>query len=132
MNDQVRTAGKVQESYSPMRVAAQADDDVQPDFVAGAPAPVKPVWDGEERELTLGGKLVKRYCQSAEKQIPILEAFQKAGWARSIANPLTDDPDLEGKQLHDTIQDLNRFQKEGRVHFGGDGTGSRIRWWIEE
>ena len=92
--------------------------------------PLKPHWNAGTRELTLGGKLVKRFRQQAENQIAILDAFQKAGWPASIPDPLPADPDVEGDHLHDTIQGLNRNQKEAHIIFGGDGTRGRVLWTI--
>ena len=115
-------------------MTGRADDNARrngPPRKKAAPAPggrLKPHWNPERRELTLGGKLVKRFRQPADNQIAVIEAFQLAGWPASIADPLPPDPCVVRHQFRDTIKGLNRYQKEARIIFGGDGTKSRVLW----
>ena len=93
------------------------------------PKDVVPDWNNDLRELTWQGQLVKCYRTRAGSQIPILVAFQKAGWVRRIVNPL---PILTGndasERLHNAIAGLNRKQKNRKIRFFRDGTTEGICW----
>lgn len=46
-----------------------------------------------------------------------------------IDNPLPPHAGQEHKrQLHHTIRNLNRGQKNRLIHFEGDGTGEKVKW----
>ena len=88
-----------------------------------------PEWDRDRQELRLGQKIIKQFKVRAGNQEAILAAFQEEGWPVRIDDPLSPRPDMESKRrLHDTINSLNRNQKEFLIRFAGDGTGQGIRW----
>jgi hypothetical protein len=83
-----------------------------------------PRWDGELRTLFLGTVGVKTYGrQPATRQIDLLEAFEQAGWARSIANPFQDHD-----TLNQTCKDLNKALPVGTLQFHLEGTGEGVYW----
>ncbi|MEX2142545.1 MAG: hypothetical protein WD894_25045 [Pirellulales bacterium] len=93
------------------------------------PEALIPTWDYDLQELRLGNKVVKRFMTPAPNQQMILAAFEEEGWPLHIDDPLPPQGDLEPKRrLHDTINSLNRHQKEPLIRFIGDGTGEGIRW----
>ncbi len=88
-----------------------------------------PRWSAAERLLTVRGRVVKRFRQPAPLQELVLTAFQEQGWPDWIDDPLQHAAGIKPKRrVHDTINNLNRFQEEGRVHFMGDGSGERVGW----
>jgi hypothetical protein len=88
-----------------------------------------PHWDATRRELWVGPDLVKRYRQPAPSQERILTAFEEEGWPSRIDDPL---PPQDGRDpkynLHNTISNLNRNQRQQRLHFSGDGRGEGVTW----
>jgi hypothetical protein len=95
--------------------------------------PLLPRWDGELRELRLGGKLLKGYKLPAPNQEAILAAFEEEGWPPRVDDPLPPQPEQDPKRrLHDTLKALNRHQKHQLIRFLGDGTGEGVRWELIE
>jgi hypothetical protein len=68
----------------------------------------------------------------AENQERILAAFEEEGWPVHIHDPLPPHSDQDSKRrLHNTINSLNRHQKQPLIRFSGNGSGQGIRWeWI--
>ena len=90
---------------------------------------IKPVWNADRHELSLTGRIVKRYRWPATNQETILMTFQDDGWPSRIDDPLPRVDNLEPKRrLSDTIKCLNRNQCENLVRFRGDGTGEGVLW----
>jgi hypothetical protein len=88
-----------------------------------------PVWDQDRAELLFGGVVIKRFKVQAPNQEVILTAFQEEGWPARIDDPLPPHPDQDSKRrLHDTINSLNRNQKQPLLRFMGDGSGLGVRW----
>jgi len=88
-----------------------------------------PIWDRERQELRLGGILVKQFKVPAPNQEIILSTFQDDGWPPRIDDPLPPQHNQDSKRrLHDTINALNRNQKQSLLRFLGDGSGEGIRW----
>ncbi len=88
-----------------------------------------PTWDRIRQELRLGGVLVKQYKVPSPNQETVLAAFQEEQWALRIDDPLPPKYDQEPKRrLHDTINSLNRNQKNPLLRFFGDGSGQGVRW----
>jgi hypothetical protein len=88
-----------------------------------------PVWDVAVRELRVGGLIVKRFKQPAANQELVLEAFQEEGWPPRIDDPLPPEAEQDPKRrLHSTISNLNRGQREIKVHFTGGGEGQSVCW----
>lgn len=89
----------------------------------------RPAWDGEKRELRYRGLLVKQFRQPAGNQVPVLEAFERAGWPTVIHNPFggADCPKAR-EALHAAIQNLNRRQQHRllRRHRQGGMLGGRL------
>lgn len=90
---------------------------------------VFPRWDRDSRELSVGKALVKRFRVPAENQELVLAAFEEDGWPPFIDDPLSPLPGLDCKRrLHDTINRLNRNQKQPLIRFRGHGNGCMVRW----
>jgi hypothetical protein len=85
-----------------------------------APA-IKPVFDADSRELSISGKVIKRYKRPAENQILVLTAFQESGWPSRIDNPLP-----PKKNLRETIRSFNKTA--GICIKLGSDSGNGIRW----
>jgi hypothetical protein len=63
----------------------------------------RPGWNRDARLLTYGECEVARFTREAENCFLLLDAFQRSGWLRWIADPFSD----KGK-LDDTIKYLNK------------------------
>ena len=88
---------------------------------------VIPDWDAGEQTLFWRGRPVHHFSKEAPDQVEILEAFQTAGWPHCLnKSRLAGKAIQTKKQLHDTIDNLNRSQ--GVLHFYQEGSGSRICW----
>jgi hypothetical protein len=98
--------------------------------VNGAPTEARvPSWDRDRQELRLGGILVKQFKVPAPNQEIILSTFQDDGWPPRIDDPLPPQQNQDSKRrLHDTINALNRNQKQPLLRFLGDGSGEGILW----
>lgn len=98
---------------------------------AQAPAPeaayvqsLRPRWDGETRTLHLGVIGIKTYGrQPAERQIDLLEAFERAGWPHSVADPFN-----HRETLNQTCKDLNKGLPVSTIQFHPDGSGEGVCW----
>ncbi len=90
---------------------------------------VIPRWNAERRELTYRGTLVKRFRKSAPNQECLLNAFERQGWPRRIADPLPFEITVVPvDRLHDAIKRLNRTLDAPLLNFGGDGKGTGVCW----
>lgn len=90
---------------------------------------LKPVWDRDRQQLRVGKKIVKEFKVPAANQEVILAAFQEEHWPPRVDDPLPPHPDQDPKRrLHDTINSLNRNQKQSLIKFLGDGSGQGVRW----
>jgi hypothetical protein len=90
-----------------------------------------PHWDKDLRELRHAGLLAKDYRQPARCQELILDVFEEEGWGAEILDPLSGGPDVDPRErLHDTVKNLNRHQKQARIHFRVTGMGTKVRWEI--
>jgi hypothetical protein len=88
-----------------------------------------PTWDCDRQQLRVGRVIVKEFKVPAANQEAILAAFQEEGWVPRIDDPLAPQLNQDSKRrLHDTINSLNRNQKQSLVRFLGDGKGEGIRW----
>jgi hypothetical protein len=101
--------------------------------VPGAPAPPdhepSPKWDRDRQELRFGTQIVKQFKVPAANQETILAAFDEENWPPRIDDPLPPQRDQDPKRrLHDTINSLNRNQKQPLIRFLGDGSGRGVRW----
>lgn len=97
--------------------------------LACPPSKSVPTWDAQRHELTLDGRLIKRFRWPATNQEVVLTAFEEDAWPSRIDDPLPGSDDLEPKRrLSDTIKCLNRNQCVQLLRFRGDGTGEGIIW----
>ncbi len=88
-----------------------------------------PKWDSDRQELWLGPDLIKRFKVPAANQVLILAVFEEEQWPSRIDDPLPQQNGQDPKRrLHDTINSLNRKQKNGLIRFSGDGRGAGVRW----
>ena len=77
----------------------------------------------------MGDIVVKQFKVPALNQERILAAFEEEGWPVHIDDPLPPHPEQDPKRrLHDTINSLNRNQKNPLIRFLGNGNGQGIRW----
>jgi hypothetical protein len=93
---------------------------------AGPRPPQRPHWDPESGVLTLNGKQIRKvrlFAPPSHVQC-ILDAFQNAGWPKSIRNPLDDPQDQQ--KLHRAIYQLNRGLR--RIRFSGSCSAQVITW----
>jgi len=91
-----------------------------------------PEWDSARRELRVGGHIVKQFKQPAPSQETILASFEEEGWPDRMDDPLPPQFGVcEKQRLHQTIVNLNRYQKAGLIRFFGDGTGDGVCWQVE-
>ncbi len=87
----------------------------------------RPRYDKELRELWVGDRLLCRLTSRASCLCRVLIAFQKRGWPRSVADPLSKDPHPGfRKELHDAVAGLNAAQH--LIVFSCDGVQRRVRW----
>jgi hypothetical protein len=71
-----------------------------------------PVWDRDLQELRWEGQVVKQFKAPSPNQETILAAFEEEHWPTRIDDPLPPVRDQDPKRrLHDTINSLNRNQK---------------------
>jgi hypothetical protein len=90
---------------------------------------LKPRWDAIRRELSLAGRIVKRFRVPARNQETILSVFEEEGWTEHIQDPLPATQDIDGPtRLHDAINRLNRCQINPLLRFHGDGKGTGVFW----
>jgi len=95
----------------------------------GRSSELVPKWDRERQELRVGKIVVKQFKVPAINQERILAAFEEEGWPVQIDDPLPPHPEQDPKRrLHDTINSLNRNQKEALIQFSGNGNGQGVRW----
>ncbi len=72
---------------------------------------------------------MKQFKVPAANQERILAAFEEEGWPIRIDDPLPPNSEQDSKRrLHDTINSLNRNQKQNLIRFVGDGSGQGVRW----
>jgi hypothetical protein len=89
-----------------------------------------PCWDAEKRTLWWAGKIVLRFDRRhAPLAEPILSAFQRQKWKRSLADPLHQGKACKGDpRLHDVIKHLNKLLRGTPLRFHGAGDGKGVRW----
>jgi hypothetical protein len=92
-------------------------------------ASLKPRWDPARRELSVGGRMVKRFHVPARNQELILSAFQDKDWPEWICDPLAAGIDIDPKaRLNDAVYRLNRRQHAHLIRFHVNGHGSSVHW----
>jgi hypothetical protein len=88
-----------------------------------------PLWDRDNRTLSFGGQIVRRYGRSSPNQEAVLQAFEEQGWPYRIDDPLPYSAEVAPKpRLHDTIRWLNLKHECRLLRFLGDGTGEAVCW----
>ncbi len=93
------------------------------------PCPYRPRYDSVHRKLFLGDEELRQFFRKAENQMPILEAFEAAGWPPRIENPLSRAKKLEPeRRLSDAVKALNKRQKRKRVHFWVEKGTQDVCW----
>jgi hypothetical protein len=108
---------------------ALSDEFPVPKEKSYAKASLKPQWDAARRELSLGGRTVKKFHVPARNQELILSAFQEEDWPDAIDDPLTGEIDIDPKtRLNDAVYRLNHKQIACLVRFHVNGNGSSVHW----
>ena len=122
---------------TPLALAAVAGETAalanarQAAFQTNTPATfaLKPRWDAIRRELSLAGRIVKRFRVPARNQETLLSVFEEESWAEHIHDPLPVTHDVDAPtRLHDAINRLNRCQINPLLRFHGDGKGTGVFW----
>jgi hypothetical protein len=109
--------------------AAPPDEVPGPNGKSHPQAALKPHWDAARRELSFGGRMVKRFHVPARNQELILSAFEEEYWPESIDDPLTDECDIDPKtRLNDAVYRLNRKQLTCLMRFHVNRHGSGVSW----
>ncbi len=94
---------------------------------------LKPRWHAIRRELSLAGRIVKRFRVPAQNQETILGVFEEEGWAEHIHDPLPVNHLVDAPtRLHDAINRLNRCQINPLIRFHGDGKGTGVFWELNQ
>lgn len=94
---------------------------------------LKPRWHAIRRELSLAGRIVKRFRVPAQNQETILSVFEEEGWAEHIHDPLPVNHLVDAPtRLHDAINRLNRCQINPLIRFHGDGKGTGVFWELNQ
>jgi hypothetical protein len=92
-----------------------------------------PAWDGDRRQLRVGSHVVKEFKVPAMNQETVLAVFEEERWPPRIDDPLPWKSDIDPqRRLHDTVNSLNRRQRNRLVHFSADGLAQGIRWELVE
>jgi hypothetical protein len=117
------------------------DEAVPPTPEVTAPAiGLKPEWDGENLRLTYDGNIIREYSPRAKRCIPVLDAFQTAGWPERIPDPGLQ-PVVGGanfrknpEQISGACASLNKGQSAGRfqIRFSAGGNGMSFLWKLIE
>jgi hypothetical protein len=90
---------------------------------------LKPHWDRRRRELRVGNALLKRFRSSAPNQEVLLAAFEAAGWANGIDDPLPGSGNRRATvRLDDAIRRLNRTLEKPLIRFEREPTSGRVTW----
>jgi hypothetical protein len=87
-----------------------------------------PHYDKKSRTLYWGRHAIKHFEQPAASQELILVAAEEQGWREWMDDPLP--PRQHGSpkiRLHETIQDLNRYQTSHLIRFKSE-RGTRFSW----
>jgi hypothetical protein len=89
-----------------------------------------PRWNLQRRQLLVRGHVVKDFKrQRPGAQEAVLDAFQKAGWPRSIDNPLPAKGDRSEQDiLAQTVRDLNQNQRVKLLVFSVENSGTQASW----
>jgi len=109
---------------------AETDGEIPPANGETQPkATLKPHWDPARRELSLAGRIVKKFHVPAGNQEMILSAFQEEGWPEYIDDPLPGNHNIDPKtRLNDAVYRLNRKQLTLLIRFHTNGTGTGVLW----
>jgi hypothetical protein len=109
--------------------AASPDENPEANGKSYPKASPKPRWDPARRELSVAGRLVKRFHVPARNQELILSAFQEKDWPGSICDPLAAEVDIDPKtRLNDAVYRLNHKQHAHLIRFHVNGHGSSVHW----
>ena len=77
----------------------------------------------------MGDVIVKQFKVPANNQHRVLTAFEEEGWPERVDDPLPPRDGVDPKRrLHDTINSLNRHQRNALIRFFGNGTGDGVLW----
>jgi hypothetical protein len=88
-----------------------------------------PKYDPVARQLSWCGGVVKTPHREAACQETVLLAFEVAGWAALLDDPLAVERGVNAKaRLRETVESYNRRVLAGTVQFHADGTGRGVRW----
>jgi hypothetical protein len=88
-----------------------------------------PRWNGNLRQLSFDGYIIKQFRLPASNQAAVLSAFEEEGWPPLIDDPLPFMPRRIAKdRLHATIRHLNANHQTRLIRFRGNGTGEAVLW----
>jgi hypothetical protein len=94
-----------------------------------------PFWDAENKKLYLLGarrRLLVAFGKEAPNLTELLDAFQAAGWPRSLADPLPlengEDRAAYLERRKAVLRRLNEKMPADGIRFEADGTGRGVCW----
>jgi hypothetical protein len=91
------------------------------------PGEPRPAWDRLKRELTYGGRRLRKYRDLAEAQTAVLDTFQELQWDEVVDSPFP--PGKKGSsQLKNAIKNLNEGLEQRAIEFFADGSGTHVCW----
>jgi hypothetical protein len=89
----------------------------------------KPRWNSNAFELTFDGEIVLKFTRVAPNEEPILDEFERQGWAPRIMVPTYFKEGTNRKaRLHNAVKTLNRKQRVKRIQFSTAGAGRSLCW----
>lgn len=96
--------------------------------IASSPGVELPKWDRNRHELRLGSTLVRRFQIPSDNEETVLAAFEESNWPARIDDPLPSADERSPQRLQQTIEALNRKQKQSLIRFRQDETGCGVQW----
>lgn len=112
-----RRAGQIEPTDSFRALAALATDLIP-----------RPAYDVGSRELSWHGTRV-RVLRRAGWQAVLLEAFEEAGWKRSLPDPLPSGCGNRKARLRRAVAALNEGIEPNTIRFGVDSVGGWVYWY---
>jgi len=96
-------------------------------------AGMRPHWNARTCVLWWGNLVVRRVRRDAENLCKLLAALEEMKWPpEGIDNPLSPTSEDERQRLGKTVEYLNRHQREARIEFRLDSSGTRVLWRVLE
>ena len=85
-----------------------------------------PHWDAENSVLTYQGMEILRFKRFAERQVQLLDAFEKSRWERPVGEKDMWENCDSPKRLSDTVRELKKRITNDKMRFALNGFGQAI------